>query len=259
MPDQNHLEQLHKELETKGFVVIEDYLSEATILNFSSILNSEINRTECEYPYNNFDHCHIHDLFVRYPTLLDIIDDPFLDQLLAHFLGEYWVMYAATSSSIPPGKQNFASRIHVDSPRLVPGYAFNMGVIWALSDYTLENGCLEVLPFSHLNQNEPALDRFESEKAQILCTKGSLIVFNARLYHRTTPNLSTNWRHAMTMNACRSFMKQRMDWVRFIGTDAVADYNDRVRRILGFDTRVPSNMDEFSQPEHLRFYKSNQG
>ena len=40
---------------------------------------------------------------------MNLIDDPFLDDLLGHFLGESWVMYAATSSSVPPKAKNFAS------------------------------------------------------------------------------------------------------------------------------------------------------
>lgn len=259
MAEKKDLNLLVSSIDKKGFCVVDSYLSADVVREFNSILDHEVSRSEQEHPYRNFDKCHIHDLFVRYPRFLEIVDDTFLDNLLANFIGEHWVLYAATSSSVPPGKKNFASRVHVDSPRFVPGYAFNMGVIWTLSDYTIENGCLEVMPYSHLEANEPALEVFERKKIKVICEKGSLIIFNARVFHRTTPNNSKHWRHALTMNACRSFMKQRMDWVQFFGTDYVAGLNNRLKRVIGYDTRVPSNMDEYSQPEKFRFYKSNQG
>jgi hypothetical protein len=53
-------------------------------------------------------------------------------------------------------------------------------------------------------------------------------------------------------------MKQRMDWVRFIPESISSQLNSQARRILGFDTRLPSNLEEFFQPEELRFYKGNQ-
>lgn len=251
--------QIISEIEHRGYVVIENHLASEMGYYLTSLLETEVNDTTSEPPYLGFDKCHIHDLLVRYPHMLSILDDELLDSVFGYFLGEFWVMYAATSSSIPPQEQNFASRIHVDSPRLVEGYPFNMGAIWTLTDYSRENGCLEVLPHSHLSEKVPSLEEFENNKIEILCKKNALILFNARLYHRTTPNNAQHWRHAMTMNACRSFMKQRLDWVRFFGSDKVAEYSPRLRRILGFDTRVPANMDEFSQPEHLRYYKSNQG
>ena len=242
-----------------GFVVFDNHLKGESFKQAHDIIVSATHPGADRPSYKDFDRCHIHDLFVRHPQMLSLIDDPFLDELLGHFLGESWVMYAATSSSVPPKAQNFASRIHVDCPRFVKNYAFNMGVIWTLSDYDPHNGCLEVLPGSHLVPDEPSIVEFERKRKQVICKKGSMIVFNARLYHRTTLNNSESWRHAMTMNACRSFMKQRLDWVRFIGTEKVSAYPPLIRRLLGFNTRVPTNMIEFSLPEDERFYKPNQG
>lgn len=39
---------------------------------------------------------------------------------------------------------------------------------------------------------------------------------NARIVHSTGFNNTNQWRHALTLNTCRPYMKQRMDWVRFI-------------------------------------------
>ena len=253
------LNHLANKVEQDGFIVLHSYLADDVVKNLGATLQKEVETDQSNLPYADFDPCHIHDLLVRKPATLELLNDMFLDELLGKFLGPFWVMYAATSSSIPPNSSNFASRIHVDSPRMVPGYPFNMGVIWTLNDYNNENGALQVLPGSHKKAVTPSEAEFEEKKVNVFCEAGSLILFNARLYHRTTKNKSPNWRHAMTMNACRPFMKQRIDWVRLMGADNAVLLPEPTRRIVGFDTRVPSTMEEFCQPRTKRLYKGGQG
>jgi len=60
------------------------------------------------------------------------------------------------------------------------------------------------------------------------------------------------------MNVCRPYMKQRMDWVRFIPKSIADQLDPQARRIIGYDTRIPSSLEEFFQPEEKRLYKGGQ-
>lgn len=209
---------------------------------------------------SELDKHQIHDLLNRDINFVRLLEDPRLQQLVAPHLGEHWIMYAATSSSIPPGGSNYASRLHVDSPRHTLGYEFNIGILWALDDHTAENGgALKILPGSQHSSETPSEVFFEKHCDRILCKAGSLLVFSARMFHRTALNTTQQWNHSMTLNACRSFMKPRMDWVRFIRPELTEKINAQARRILGFDTRLPTSMEEFFLPEDQRLYKPNQG
>ena len=188
-----------------------------------------------------------------------LLEDERLDKILSQLLGEYWIMYAFTGSSCPPNGTNYGGRVHVDCPRWIENYTTNVGVIWALDDFTVENGGTKVLPASHHADFIPTKEYFEKNAIQVECKKGSLIIFNARVVHSTGFNETENWRHALTMNACRSYMKQRMDWVRFIPNEISDKLNQRARRIIGFDTRLPTSLEEFFLPEEQRLYKPNQG
>jgi hypothetical protein len=53
-------------------------------------------------------------------------------------------------------------------------------------------------------------------------------------------------------------MKQRMDWVRFVPKEIVEQLNEQARRIIGFDTRLPTSLDEFFVSDSERLYKPNQ-
>lgn len=246
---------------TRGYSVFERFLSD----NECSILKVGMEKALSEYKPREssersmLDKFQIHDLPIRDINYARLLEDPRLDQLIAPFLDAYWIMYAATSSSIPPKGSNYASRLHVDCPRFHPGYIFNMGIIWALDEYTEANGALKILPGSqHLNI-VPSIDYFEQNAQQVLCPQGTLIVFNAKTFHRTCANNTDKWSHSMTLNACRSFMKQRMDWVRFFPNDIVSQLNPMAKRLIGYDTRLPTSLDEFFLPEQDRLYKANQG
>jgi ectoine hydroxylase-related dioxygenase (phytanoyl-CoA dioxygenase family) len=247
-------------MKTIGYDCFENFFNQETCEYLKEKLNYEIENYK---PFSDsersiLDKYHMHDLLIKDIAFSKTLEDPRLQQILASILGEHWIMYAYTSSSLPPKGDNYGSRIHVDCPRWIPNYPTNLGVIWALDDFTIENGATYVLPGSHNTEIQPSKDLFEKNSVRLTCKKGSLLVFNARVWHRAGVNTTNDFRHALTMNVCRPFMKQRMDWVRFIPTEITDELNEQARRIIGFDTRLPSNLNEFFQPINKRLYKANQ-
>ncbi len=258
--DQSRIDEHVFHMESRGYDCFESFFDES----------------KCDYLRNNLemvikdytpfqasersllDKYHMHDLLNKDVLFAKTLEDPRLQQIVASILGDFWIMYAYTSSSLPPNGENYGSRIHIDCPRWIPNYSTNIGVIWALDDFTIQNGATYILPGSHNTKLVPSKELFDNNSVRLTCKKGSLLVFNARVWHKAGINLTNEFRHALTMNICRPFMKQRMDWVRFIPKEITDKLNAQARRIIGFDTRIPSNLDEFFQPESNRFYKANQ-
>jgi ectoine hydroxylase-related dioxygenase (phytanoyl-CoA dioxygenase family) len=245
---------------TLGYNVIPDFFN-AELCDF---LRKRLEKAIDDYvPYDNsersiLDKYHMHDLLCKDISFSKTFEDPRFHQLLAPILGEHWIMYAYTSSSLPPNGNNYGSRIHVDCPRFIPNYPTNLGVIWALDDFTLDNGATYVLPGSHNTDLVPSDKLFKNQSVRLTCNKGSIVVLNARLWHAAGVNTTNEFRHALTINVCRPYMKQRMDWVRFIPSEISDQLNEQARRIIGFDTRLPSSLQEFFQPEENRLYKGGQ-
>ena len=248
-------------LRTRGYAVIHDFLDQHEVerikLGLVRAIDTYQSREVSERSV--LDKYNIHDLLVRDSDYVQLLDDARLDLELAKLLGDYWIMYAFTTSSLPPQGSNYARRLHVDSPRWVENYPFNMGVMWALDPFTMDNGAPEFLPGSHHSAEAPTEEHFAEYHETLCCPQGTLVIFDARVYHRAGINTTDRWRHALTMNACRSFMKQRIDWPRFLPPSRVAELTPRLRRVLGYDTRVPTNLDEMFLPEDQRLYKANQG
>lgn len=255
------LEEHTYAMETRGYNVIPGFMDPSHCERLKTILARAIDdyAPRADSERSALDRHLLHDLLARDAEFARLLDDPRLQSLVAPLLGEHWILYAFTSSSIPPGGTNYGRRIHVDSPRHVPSYTSNVGLIWALDEFNPESGGTEVLPGSHSSPRAPSDGFFDRNCVQVQCAQGSLVLFQARLFHRSGMNTSGRWRHALTLNACRSFMKQRMDWVRFVPKPIADSLGPQGRRLLGYDTRLPTSMEEFFVPEGARLYKPNQG
>lgn len=254
-------DEFNYKMATVGYAVFENFLSIDKCNILKKIIEDELNyykfseHTERAY----FDRHHLHDLICKHLDIIKLLEDEHLDKLIAQLLGEYWIMYAFTGSSCPPESTNYGGRIHVDCPRLIQNYDTNIGVMWVLDDFTHDNGATKILPASHHSEIIPNQDFFDKNSLKLVCPAGSLVIMNARVVHSTGFNNTDQWRHALTMNTCRPFMKQRMDWVRFVPENITKHLNQRAKRILGYDTRLPTNLQEFFLPEEDRLYKPNQG
>jgi len=246
---------------TRGYSVVPGFLPS----EFRALLRDRLAQRLREYrpvpgSERSLEDRHLlHDLLTSDIVFARLLEDPRLQQLMGPLLGEHWIMYAFTSSSLPPNGSNYGRRMHVDSARFSAGYTFNVGIMWALDPFTRENGGTEVLPGSHHAEAAPEASYFERHRTQITCAPGDLIVFHGRLVHRAGENQTDVWRHALTMNCCRSFMKQRMDWVRAVPAQLADRLNPQARRLLGYDTRLPASLQELFLPQGQRLYKPNQG
>ena len=72
-------------------------------------------------------------------------------------------------------------------------------------------------------------------------------------------NKSSVSRHAITLNVCRSYMRQRFDYPRLVGDETLTHIGETGRRFLGFDVRMPTQLAEYYLPEDQRLYKAGQG
>jgi ectoine hydroxylase-related dioxygenase (phytanoyl-CoA dioxygenase family) len=180
------------------------------------------------------------------------------DKLMLPFntvLGAGCIVYAYTSSSMPAGGANYSHRIHQDCPRLIPGFPTNMGATILLDDFTLENGATYYLAGSHKSQVQPEEPAFLRDSRRLVAPKGSVLFFDALLWHMGGLNSTLTWRHALTLNMCRPFMKQRLDLPRMMEGMDLSTLSETALQKLGFRAQVPASLDEYYAPPEKRKYR----
>jgi ectoine hydroxylase-related dioxygenase (phytanoyl-CoA dioxygenase family) len=183
-----------------------------------------------------------------------LFDNPQIIIPFNTILGDGCTAYAYTSSSMPPHSVNYSGRIHVDCPRIIPGYITNMGVTILLDTFTEENGATWYLPGSHTKTDTPDEHAFYANARRLLAPAGSAWFFNSRIWHAGGANHSNNWRHALTINMVRPWMKQRLDIPRAMSHLDLERLSPTARQKLGFDAQVPASYAEYyAQPPNRKF------
>ena len=145
----------------RGFAVVPDMIDADTVSTMKDRLQRAIDEDleawqGSEYP----DAWMVHNLMTRDRVFAEFLENTTLHAYLSPLLGDTCIVYAYTSSSMPPSGANFSHRVHVDSPRVIPGYWTNVGVMLALDDYRSENGATRFLPHSFEQEMPPTVEEF---------------------------------------------------------------------------------------------------
>lgn len=254
MVNEHYLEILDKE----GVVIIPAVLAPELVGVLRRELEQAIAEDAIHYP-DVFDKGMVHNCMVRGSNMAAILDNPVMNAYMNRAFSDTCLVYAYQSSSLPPSQNNYGSRVHVDCPRFIPGYTTNMGAMFPLDDFTLENGATYYLPGSHKWAEIPDEDYFYQHAHRACCNSGDMILLNARLIHAAGFNATSTTRHALTINFCRTYMRQRFDLPRLIPQHIIDQFGENGRRLIGMNVRMPTSLDEFYLPADQRLYKPNQG
>lgn len=246
-----------RELEGPGYAVFESVLPKEWVARAKGELERAI---ELEHQKRGGDTSHREYAMVLICSLYgkamtDLFDLPYAVDGFNAGLSDGSIVYAYTSSSMPPGRGNNSLRIHVDCPRMIPGYRTNMGGVYMLDDFTLENGATWVLPGSQTRLDQPSPEEFYAKAKRVVAPAGSVMFFDARLWHAGGNNTTDQWRHALTINACRPWMKQRLDIPRAMSHIDTSGLSETALQKLGYRTQVPASYEEFYAPPEQRKFR----
>ena len=247
-------------VQRRGFAIIPDVLDADEVIRLRAVLERLIGEDLAHPdPRRRTDDWMSFNGAVRDPAIADVVCHPGILPHVEAILGPTCIMYACVSSSMPPHGTNYSQRVHVDCPRVIPSYPTNIGVLTALTDFTEQNGATRFLPNSFERLTCPRVEEFDRDAETVYVRAGSSIIFNARTWHAGGTNQTAEPRHALTVNYCRAFMRQHFDFPRMIPADRVAGLSPTLRRVLGFDVRMPTSLDEYYVDPSERLYKADQG
>jgi ectoine hydroxylase-related dioxygenase (phytanoyl-CoA dioxygenase family) len=246
-----------REIASQGYAILPDIVPRQLLGPLRSELEAAI-RTEVElgqrcYPAARQGMVLLCSLYGG--ALLRILD---AEALLAPFewlLGDGCIIYAYTSSSMPPNSTNYSNRIHADCPRSIPGYITNVGATILLHDFTEANGATWFLPASQTRSEAPEEADFYRDAKRVIAPAGSVFYFDARLWHAGGRNQTDRWRHALTINMCRPYMKQRIDIPRAMAHMNLSGISGRVLQKLGFLSQPPASYAEYYSPPEKRTFR----
>ena len=253
-------EEKYNEVVENGYTTISNAISKELVADLRSKLADLVQtQRKNQTVQTASDDYMVHNPMFLDPAFMNLLEHPSMVEVFDTFLSDTSIIYACTTSSMPAGSSNYSNRIHVDSPRIIPNYFSKIGVILALDDFTIENGATYVLPKSQRLEVAPDHKIFYENAKRILIRAGDFAILDPRVWHSGGQNLSSEDRHAFTISGCRSFMRQRFDYPRYMNSELVSGLSPTLRRLLGFNVRVPTSLEEYYLTGDSLLYKPNQG
>ncbi len=164
---------------------------------------------------------------IGHPLVLEVADAILRPHCLGYRIG------SATGIEILPGEDDQV--LHRDDtiyPVRIPGMEFQIGVMWALDDFTEENGATRVALGSHLHADYDEHDLSSSARAEM--PKGSALFYMGSLWHGGGANRSDGPRMGLVNTYALGWLRQEVNQYLAVPPEVAARYDKTVRRLLGY-------------------------
>lgn len=140
-----------------------------------------------------------------------------------------------SSIDICPGET--AQPLHADDqliPLPKPHPPLVCNTMWAVSDFTRENGATRVLPGSHLRSESPKpFERYEGLLPAEM-PRGSVLVYHGSLWHCGGSNKTEERRLGIAMNYCAGFVRQQENQQLGLPRETVRHFSPRLQQLVGY-------------------------
>ena len=105
--------------------------------------------------------------------------------------------------------------------------------MWAVTDFTEENGATRIIPGSHLEDHSPnPLEHYDSIPAEM--PKGSVLLWVGSLWHGGGANRTSDRRVGITINYCAGFIRQQENQQLGIPVETVKRFPKRLQEMVGY-------------------------
>uniref|UniRef100_UPI004048B586 phytanoyl-CoA dioxygenase family protein n=1 Tax=Roseivirga sp. TaxID=1964215 RepID=UPI004048B586 len=114
-----------------------------------------------------------------------------------------------------------------------------------LTDFTVENGATQIIPYSHLFDNFPSQEFSEKNFIPLTGKKGDVIFFDSMCFHRAGFNSTGNDRIGVNNMYTVPILKPQVD----VGSDTgyINNLDDVSRKVLGLSYSIPNSVLDFRQ------------
>lgn len=223
---------------TDGYAIVEN----AFDADFADALSADLERIEHDrgiVPYDNpFEGAktvRIYNLLVHGHNFEQMPVHENVLPLVERVLDRGCLVSSLSSIAICEGET--PQPIHADDqliPLPKPHVPIVCNSMWAISDFTEENGATRIIPGSHLYDHSPEFFKdYDSIPAEM--PKGSVLVYHGSLWHGGGLNRTSSRRIGIAMNYCAGYVRQQENQQLGIPADLVARFEPRLQELVGYD------------------------
>jgi ectoine hydroxylase-related dioxygenase (phytanoyl-CoA dioxygenase family) len=111
-------------------------------------------------------------------------------------------------------------------------YIVSCNTLWALTDFTEENGATRVVPGSHAR---PRAEYSMDDTLAAEMARGSVMIFTSKLWHAGGSNQSNAVRRAQAINYCVGWVRQEENQFLACPPDIARTLPDDLLKLMGYE------------------------
>lgn len=252
-------ENIVKAIKEDGYALINNVISSEKCDYFKEMLNVDVDRYMGKFANTKVENKNsLHNLsgekivynlhnkrleyyeLLAHPLILDVCD--ILLKEGSYKDSEPYYLY---NNSARSPKKHSQQQLHIDSRFPGTQHVFVLNALWLLDDFTEASGATRIVPKSHMS-GRYAEDgkKYDNEKL-LLGGKGSLLLFDASLWHGSSFKHNEDDRWALTLGYSRWFRRPAFNYLENIPEDIFAKLTIKQKELLGL--RFFSPKDEFTR------------
>jgi ectoine hydroxylase-related dioxygenase (phytanoyl-CoA dioxygenase family) len=220
-----------------GYVIIKDLLSTEQCAAIRSSGLPLLNHTG-RNSFEGVQTQRVYNVLSKTRTLDDLAEHPRVLGLLDRLFLPNYLLSQSQIINIQPGEAPQA--LHFDDafyriPR--PRPPLGVGTVWAIDDFTAENGSTVIVPGSHNWDADELPNRTDAIPA--IMPAGSVVVFLGTTWHGGGHNKSKKARFAVTHQYCEVYMRQQENYLLELSKSTVRQMSPQMRALVGYSIHPP--------------------
>ncbi len=183
------------------------------------------------------------------PLMLKIATLPVILEVAAAFLRQYCVLMSHNGILNQPGRDHYQFTWHRDLnyQHYTSSRPLALSALLAVDPFDEVTGGTYVLPGTHLFEAFPSEDFVRNHQKVVKCPPGTIIFFDAMLYHRTGKNNSNDVRRAVNHIITPPMLRQQYNFKEIFAQRGVEVEDPKVRDYLGFEYEIPKSVKDWRE------------
>jgi ectoine hydroxylase-related dioxygenase (phytanoyl-CoA dioxygenase family) len=234
------VERLFADLERDGYVIVEDVLSEAKL---EEIRRDALPRFPHSSGRNNFEGFATQRLYgVVAKTFVcnELIEHPLVLALLDRIFEPNYLLSQLQIINILPGEKR--QPIHHDDafyPWPRPRRSLGTAAIWAIDDFTADNGATVMIPGSHRWDDRSPTEEEDANAIPCVMKRGSFVFLHGTLWHAGGANRTDRSRMCVAAQYCAPWCRTQENSFLAIPLERVRQCSEHMKRLLGYSIHPP--------------------
>jgi ectoine hydroxylase-related dioxygenase (phytanoyl-CoA dioxygenase family) len=232
-------EKVSEILERDGCAVIDGVLDREAIGQINSEMADHVETTEKgSDEFAGFETRRTGTLVARSPKSRDVIMNRTVLDVAARALSHATKFQLHCTQIITVGPGSKPQILHRDQWAFdmfpfPPGFDTTFATMWALTDFTAENGATRVIPGSHKLADRLQFTEDDSEAAEM--EAGSVLLYTGSLYHGAGGNTTDSNRAGLIVHYTLGWLRQEENQYLCVPKEVLQELPEDLLRLMGYD------------------------